>query len=214
MNRLLAGLVALVSLAGAAYAARYAIAEARVANVAMRLHRGDPTSLDFDALAARLAPASAFLERDPKFHELRAALLRAQTEAVTGWGARRRLLEGAVAETRHAVELRPTWARGYARLVLDKAALREFDEEMAAAMVAAVDNGPREIGVIMAVGTIGPLLWNDLDARGREAVRRAVMNGLDHAHSGYRRRFTRVFRRNCALLPDVPICQPAGISSG
>ncbi len=206
--------LALAALAGAGYAARYAIAEARVANVAMQLHRSEPANLDFEALAARLDPAAAVLDGDPGYHELRASMLRAQVEIATGWHERRRLIERAAAETRRAIELRPNWARGYAQLVLDKSALREFDAEMAAAMAAAVANGPREIGVIMAVGTIGPIVWDDLDAEAREAVRIAVANGLDHPDPGHRRRFARLLRMNCALLPEVPVCPPRGASSG
>ncbi len=92
-------------------------------------------------------------------------------------------LDQALLYFRQAAKLRPTSSYTWANIVLAKYRLGRFDAEFSAAMQHALDFGPWEPAVQLAIADAGLGAWEELDSasrdRMRENLRRAAVRQSD-----------------------------------
>lgn len=87
----------------------------------------------------------------------------------------------ALAAYRAAVQARPTWPYGWARLAHGKLYLLEFDEEFAHALRQAFALGPTRIGVHSVLADIGLSAWAQLTAEQRQATRESIKRSVAYS---------------------------------
>jgi hypothetical protein len=110
------------------------------------------------------------LGTDPDFHYVRADMLLSRHGQPSAGGDTedREDGEAALEALRHALRLRPVWARGWARLAYAKASLGQYDFGLSQALRQALRFGPHEHEVREMVAWVGLSAWDHLPHATRE----------------------------------------------
>lgn len=112
------------------------------------------------------------LGADPDFHYARADILLTRYGRLSEGGGKAEGKDGAAAleALRHALRLRPVWARGWARLAYAKASLGQYDPGFSQALWQALRFGPHEHEVREMVAWVGLSTWDQLPHATRKLV--------------------------------------------
>lgn len=87
--------------------------------------------------------------------------------------------EKALAYSRRALLLRPSWLYLWDNLVVSKVRLKQYDSELTGAMERAINLGPWDESVQYDVATLGLDAWDGLDQAARETVTMATERSIE-----------------------------------